>query len=89
VFRYKPPTSDNLQTENIQISSPKNDENLVHAVIRGLKPGVYYQFWVSAVNFLNNEGPTSIVQGYRHERRRNIDLQASKGRKKTPSKNFF
>ena len=84
-FRYKPPTSDNLQTENIQISSPKNDEHLAHAIIRGLKPGVYYQFWVSAVNHLNNEGPTSIVQGYRHERRRNVDLEASRGRRNAPS----
>ena len=79
MFRYKPPSSDNLQTENIQISSPKSTENSVHTVIRGLKPGVYYQFWVSAVNALNNEGPTSIVQGYRHERRRNSDLDASRG----------
>ena len=79
MFRYKPPSSDNLQTENIQISSPRSTENSVHTVIRGLKPGVYYQFWVSAVNALNNEGPTSIVQGYRHERRRNSDLEASRG----------
>ena len=80
-FRYKPPNSDELQTENIQISSPKKNENMVvHKVIRGLKPGVYYQFWVSAVNALNNEGPTSMVQGYRHERRRNIELEASRGK---------
>ena len=52
---------------------------VVHKVIRGLKPGVYYQFWVSAVNALNNEGPTSMVQGYRHERRRNVELEASRG----------
>lgn len=79
--RYKPPSSDDLQTENIQIASPKSSENtMVHKVIRGLKPGVYYQFWVSAVNSLNNEGPTSIVQGYRHERRRNADLEASRVR---------
>ena len=80
-FRYKPPNSDELQTENIQISSPKKNEYMVvHKVIRGLKPGVYYQFWVSAVNALNNEGPTSMVQGYRHERRRNIELEASRGK---------
>ena len=80
-FRYKPPNSDELQTENIQISSPKKNENMVvHKVIRGLKPGVYYQFWVSAVNALNNEGPTSMVQGYRHERRRNTELEASRGK---------
>ena len=87
-FRYKPPSSDTLQTENIQISSPKSTENTVHTVIRGLKPGVYYQFWVSAVNALNNEGPTSIVQGYRHERRRNADLEASRGNYSIALKSF-
>ena len=55
------------------------DETLVHAIVKNLKPGVYYQFWVSAINNLNNEGPTSMVQGYRHARRRNADLDASKG----------
>ena len=55
------------------------DETLVHAIVKNLKPGVYYQFWVSAINYLDNEGPTSMVQGYRHARRRNADLDASKG----------
>ena len=81
--RYKPPTSDNLHTETMQIAVPKHAGTPAHAIIKGLRPGIYYQFWVSAINYLNNEGPTSIVQGYRHERRRNLDLEASKGIRKT------
>lgn len=50
-----------------------------HAIIKGLRSGVYYQFWVAAINRLNKEGPTSVLFGYRHERKRNIDLEANKG----------
>ena len=69
-----------MDTRKKRKHKKKNENMVVHKVIRGLKPGVYYQFWVSAVNALNNEGPTSMVQGYRHERRRNIELEASRGK---------
>ena len=77
--RYKLPTSDKLHTEHTEVLKSKYDGAPAHTVLKGLRPGVYYQFWVSAVNQLNNEGPTSVVEGYRHERRKNIDLDVSKG----------
>ena len=77
--RYKPPTSEQVRTDEISINAASSGTGSIYKVIQNLKQGIYYQFWVSAVNKLNREGPTSIVQGYRHEQRRGSQLEDLKG----------
>ena len=64
-IRHKHDAAEEISTDQVQIQASKDTANSnLHYIAEGLKPSVYYQFWVVA-NSLLGQGNASIIQGYR------------------------
>ena len=60
-IRHKHDAAEEISTDQVQIEASNSN---LHYIAEGLKPSVYYQFWVVA-NSLLGQGNASIIQGYR------------------------
>ena len=76
---FKPPTSNQLKTDEITLNASSFGSGTAYAQVDGLKQGVYYQFSVSAINSLHKEGPRSVMKGYRHDLRRGNQADITRG----------